>query len=109
MTVARKVQVLTQSVWLIRADEAEIDRLRHRRLRGAGHLATSNHVRDASCLAELRLAASAIQGVVEPLGAARGQVGHHASRARRDGTSRPRVLASILAEMRRVQPQDLAP
>ena len=43
VVVARKVPVLTQSVWLIRADEAEIDRLRHRRLQGAGHLATSNH------------------------------------------------------------------
>jgi len=43
VVAARKVPVLTQSVWLIRADEAEIDRLRHRRLHGAGHPATSLH------------------------------------------------------------------
>jgi len=43
MVAARKVPVLTQSVWLIQADEAEIDRLRHRRLHGAGHPATSIH------------------------------------------------------------------
>ena len=41
--VARKVPVLTQSVWLIQADEAEIDRLRHHRQHGTGRPATSNH------------------------------------------------------------------
>ncbi len=43
VVVARKVPVLTQSVWLIQAGEAEIDRLRHRRLHGAGHPAIPNH------------------------------------------------------------------
>lgn len=43
VVIARKVPVLTQSVWLIRADEAEIDRLRHRRLHGVGHPTTSIH------------------------------------------------------------------
>ena len=28
---ARKVRVLTHTLWLIRADEAELERLRHRR------------------------------------------------------------------------------
>ena len=43
VVVARKVPVLTHSVWLVQADEAEIDRLRHRRLHGAGHPATPDH------------------------------------------------------------------
>lgn len=42
VVTARKVQVLTRSLWLIRVDEAELNRLRHRRQHGAGHPATSN-------------------------------------------------------------------
>ena len=43
VVIARKVPVLTHSVWLIRADAAEIERLRHHRLQGAGHSITSIH------------------------------------------------------------------
>lgn len=43
VVIARKVPVLTHSVWLVHADEAEIDRLRHRRLYGAGQPITPNH------------------------------------------------------------------
>jgi len=43
LVAARKVSVLTQSVWLIQTNEAEIERLRHRRLHGAGHPTTPSH------------------------------------------------------------------
>jgi hypothetical protein len=43
IVVARKVPVLTHGLWLIRADEAALERLRHRRQHGVGRPTTINH------------------------------------------------------------------
>jgi DNA invertase Pin-like site-specific DNA recombinase len=43
VVVARKVPVLTHGLWLIQADEAELERLRHRRQHGVDHPTTINH------------------------------------------------------------------
>ena len=40
VVAARLVPVLTHSLWLIRADEAELDHLRQRRQHGVGHPTT---------------------------------------------------------------------
>ncbi len=44
VVVARKLPMRAQGIWLIQADEAVLERLRHRRQHGVGHPTIINHL-----------------------------------------------------------------